>query len=79
MIQYLSRDKRVVDHVVVFHAAEAAVSHTVVHLILHQVALEERADLPNGAVEVLTHTNNKRMIPNFFRIVYSLFNKSALD
>lgn len=43
----------VVDHLVVFHAAEAAVLCTVVDLILHQGTLQERAYPLYGAIQIL--------------------------
>lgn len=54
MIQYLIRNKAVVDHLVVLHAAEAAVFHTVIELMLQQRALQERAHLVDGPMQVLT-------------------------
>ncbi len=50
MVHDLLRDQGVVDHLVVFHAAEAAVFHTVVDFILHQGTLQERAYLLYGAI-----------------------------
>lgn len=43
----------VVHHLVVFHAAEAAVLCTVVDLILHQGTLQERAYPLYGPIQVL--------------------------
>lgn len=42
-------DEGVVHHLVVSHAAEAAVFHTAVHLLLREDALEEGAHLLYGA------------------------------
>lgn len=50
VVHYLLRDKGVVDHVVVFHAAKAAVLHTLVDLILLQRTLHERADSLHGSI-----------------------------
>lgn len=36
MVYYLWRNRGVVDHLVVFHAAEAGVFYAVVDLVLHQ-------------------------------------------
>lgn len=64
MVHYLFINEGVVHHLVVFHAAEAAVFHTVVHLILHQGALEERAYLFNGTMKILweERDNNNKII-----------------
>lgn len=53
MVHYLLRDESVVDHLVFLHAAEAAVFHAVVDLVLHQGTLKERAYFLYGAVQIL--------------------------
>lgn len=50
VVHYLCRDQSIIDHSVVFHAAEAAVFGTVVDLVLRQGTLQERAQFRNGAV-----------------------------
>lgn len=68
MIQYLPRDKGVVDHLVVLHAAEAAVFHTVVQLILQQRALQEATHPVHGLMCVLKskHSNSFNHFMFFF-------------
>lgn len=54
MVHYLFSNQSIVDHLVVFHAAEAAVFRAVVDLVLHQGTLQERAYPLYGAMWVLT-------------------------
>lgn len=54
MVHYLPVDQSVVGHLVAFHAAEAAVFHTVVELVLQQGTLQMSTQPLNGTSNVLT-------------------------
>lgn len=75
MIQNLIRNEGVVDHLVVLHAAEAAVLHAVVELMLQQRALQESAHPLDGPVQVLTteQSGNTKSFGIFFVVILFKF------
>lgn len=60
VVHYLFCNQAVIDHLVDFHAAKAAVLHAAVHLILHQGAPQVGAHLLDGATQVLDTTHNRK-------------------
>lgn len=60
MVHYLCRYQSVIDHLVVFHAVEAAVFDAAAELVLRQGNLEEGAQLLSGASQVLGKQNDTR-------------------
>lgn len=57
VVHQLFCNQAVIDHLVLFHAAKAAVLHTAVHLILRQRALQVGAHLLDRATQVLDTTH----------------------
>lgn len=55
VVHQLFCNQAVIDHLVFFHAAKAAVLHTAVQLILRQRALQVGAHLLNSGTQVLQH------------------------
>lgn len=66
MIHDLLRDETVVDHLVVFHAAESAVLHTAAEFLLLQTTLQELAHAIDGAAEVLNNKRNPSYLTTLF-------------